>query len=487
MNAPVLWIILPAIIGAALFFFRRWQDVIIFIGALVSLWLAWVAWSVQFGEPITIGKASLRIAETFSILGREFVLSDAERPFVVFLYLVNAVWLAGAYFARPSTVFTSFAMITVSVLTAAISVEPFLYAALLIETLVLISIPMLVPPGQKVRKGALRFLSFQSIGMPFILFTGWMLAGVEATPGNIGLVFRAGILLAAGFAFLLPIFPFHSWIPMVSEESHPYVVAFILFMFSSVVSLFGLSFLERFSWIRETEILFLLLVSIGLVMVVIGGLRAAIEDHLGRVMGYAAVMEIGWSLLAVSLAANKGILIYFWLMIPRAISFVTWAVALSRLRREADGSLKLSLLQGFGHRFPLSVFGLLIAQLSLAGVPLLAGFPARMALWETLAQVYPPVAILSVLGSIGLLGNALRSMLILFDKSVGMEGEEVKGSYFGAWNKVDSSDQEKLSGMVISWSVFAVYIAVILFIGLFPQRFFNMIELLAGMFPQIGG
>lgn len=486
MNAPVLWIILPAIIAFALFFFRSFRDVIVFIGAAVSLWLAWVAWTVQFGEPIIIGKVSLRITETFSVLGREFVLSDAERPFVAFLYLVNAMWLLGAYFSRPSTVFTSFAMITVSLFTAAISVEPFLYAALLIETLVLISIPFLAPPGQKLRHGALRFLAFQTIGMPFILFTGWMLAGVEATPGNIGLVFRAGILIAAGFAFLLPIFPFHSWIPMVAEESHPYVVAFILFMFTSVVSLFGLGFLERFSWLRESEILLLLLISIGLVMVVLGGIRAALEDHLGRTLGYAAVMEIGWSMLAIRLAANNGIMLYFWLMVSRAISFVTWAVALSRLRREADGDIHISTVKGYGHRFPFSVFGLLIAQLSLAGLPLLPGFPVRLVLWQTLAGVYPLVAILSVIGSIGLMINALRAMLILYDKDEKEEQGE-KGSYFGAWNKPNSSDQEKRSGMVLSWSIFTIYLAVILFIGLLPQRLFHMLELLAGMFPQFGG
>ncbi len=486
MNGPVIWIILPAAIGVAMFFFRRWQDVIVFVAAFISLWLAWVAWSVHFGAPITIGKLSLRIAETFTVLGREFVLSDAERPFVAFMYLVNAMWLLGAYFARPSSVFTSFSTVTVALLTAAISVEPFLYAALLIEILVLLSIPMLVPPGQRKRNGALRFLAFQSIGMPFILFTGWMLAGVEATPGNIGLVFRAGILVAAGFAFLLPIFPFHSWIPMLSEESHPYVVAFILFMLTGVVSLFGLGFMERFSWIRDSMTLLLLLRIIGLVMVVIGGWRAAIEDNLGRVMGYAFVMEIGWSLLAISLAANNGIHIYFWLMIPRAVSFVIWAVALSRLRREANLDTQLAAMQGFGHRFPLSVFGLLVAQFSLAGLPLLAGFPARFALWETMARVYPAEAIISVLASIGLLVNALRCMLVFFAPAPQEEVEE-KGSYFGNWNKPDAPAPQLRTGMLLSWSFFAVYMSVIIYIGLFPQRFYHLIDLLAGMFPQIGG
>jgi len=488
VNAPVIWIVLPIFIGVLLFFLRRWQAVSIVVALLMSVWLAWVAWKLTFGESVILGKITLRIAETYSVLGREFILSEAERPFIAFLYMVNVVWLAGAYFARPSSIFASYAMITVALLTAALAVEPFLYAALIIETITLFSIPILAPPGQRSRRGVLRFLAFQTIGMPFILFTGWMLAGVEATPGNVGLVFRAGILMAAGFAFMLAIFPFHSWIPMLSEESHPYVVAFLLFMLQGVVSLFGIGFLERYVWLRESQGLFNLLRVIGVLMVLVGGWWAAIDRHLGRGMGYAVVMETGWSLLAIGLASTTGVLVYFWLMIPRAVSYVLWAVSLSRLRLEAEGSLRLDRVVGHGYRFPLTVVGLLVAQFSLAGLPLLVGFPVRLTLWENLAGNYPSIALASVFGSIGLLVSGLRCMLSLFDtRQILPEKKPVeKGSYFGELKMDMLPIQEQRSRELITRGIFTAYILVILIVGVFPQRFFPMLDQFIGMFPQFG-
>ena len=263
MTAPQLWVILPAILGVVLFFFRRWWNALIVSGLVLSLWLAWAAWLLPFGEAISIGSFSLKISESYFLLGREFQLLEAERPFIAFLYLVNALWIFGAYFSRPPALFVPFALISVALLTAALAVEPFLYAALLIEAIALLSVPLLVQPGQKSRRGVLRFLAFQTFGMPFLLFTGWMLAGVEASPGQIELVVRAGVLLAVGFAFFLAIFPFHSWIPMVAQESHPFVAAYLFFMLPGVVSLFGLGFLDRFIWLRESENLLLLLRMIG--------------------------------------------------------------------------------------------------------------------------------------------------------------------------------------------------------------------------------
>jgi hypothetical protein len=78
MNAPLIWIGLPILIGVALFFLRRLPGVSAVLAVLVSIWLAWVAWKLPFGETISFGKLSLRIIETFSVLGREFILSNAD-------------------------------------------------------------------------------------------------------------------------------------------------------------------------------------------------------------------------------------------------------------------------------------------------------------------------------------------------------------------------------------------------------------------------
>ena len=66
---------------------------------------------------------------------------------------------------------------------ASIAVEPFLFAALFIELAILLAIPMLVNIQQPPARGVIRFLIYQTLAMPFILLSGWLLSGVEASPG----------------------------------------------------------------------------------------------------------------------------------------------------------------------------------------------------------------------------------------------------------------------------------------------------------------
>ena len=326
--------------------------------------------------------------------------------------------------------------------------------------------------------------------MPFILFTGWMLAGVEASPSDIALVIRAGILMAIGFAFLLAIFPFHSWIPMVAEESHPYVAGFLFFMLPGVVSLFGLGFLDRYVWLRESEVLLTFVLAVGMLMVATGGLWAAFETNLGRMMGHAAVMEIGLSLLAIGLGGQVGIMVYFWLFLPRALSFVVWAISLSRLQRGTGRNLDSEALRGFGMRRPRSSIALLVAQFSLAGMPFLAGFPVRLVLWENLAASYPVIAAVAVLGSIGLLAGGLRTLIILFvskeDQEAATSPEPLAEPPEDLGEDLPSVAPEIRSRRILSWVVFAGFMAAFLLIGLFPQRYLPFIRLFSQIFQQLG-
>ena len=77
------------------------------------------------------------------------------------------------------------------------------------------------------------------------------MAGVESNPGDIELLAQAAVLLALGFAFLLAIFPFYTWIPLLMEEASPYAVGFVLWIFPTVALLFMLGFLDRYAWLRD--------------------------------------------------------------------------------------------------------------------------------------------------------------------------------------------------------------------------------------------
>jgi formate hydrogenlyase subunit 3/multisubunit Na+/H+ antiporter MnhD subunit len=479
MSALLVWVLFPGFVAAILFLFRHDRFPTALIGSGVAFLLGWVAWQVPIGEVISLGPIAIKISETMSVLGRDFSFTNLERPLLAFLYLATALWLLGSYFADPGELFVPAALAIVSLLIAALAVEPFLFAALLIEIAVLLSIPLLAPPRKPAGPGLFRYLAFQTFGMPFILFTGWMLAGVGASPGDLELVVLAGALLAMGFAFLLAVFPFHTWIPMLASEVHPYIIGFLFFTLPTVISMFALGFLDRYSWLRESESVYILFRGVGIVMVVVGGLWAAFQNHLGKIFGYAAIMEIGLSLAAIGLGSREGIPLYFALFLPRLISYLVWATALSFIYRISLEDLTFSSVQGLGLQYPYMVVGLLAAQFSLAGIPLFAGFPVRIALWSELAQVSPVLVIGALFGNFALLAGGLRTLMVLMKTD---EKNRIPVDIDVGGNAFPTSESIPMYSILL----FSLASGLLLLVGLLPQWFLPTFTSLSQMFEHLG-
>jgi NADH:ubiquinone oxidoreductase subunit 2 (subunit N) len=398
------------------------------LGILISLLLALFAWTSPIGETISLGPWRIKLVETLTVLGRRFILSPSDAPVLSLIYMGLAFWFGGSIFARTGNLFVPIGLGIASLLTAAIAVEPFLYSALIIELVTIISIPLVSPPEKSVGRGALRYLTFQTLAMPFILFTGWILAGVEVSPADSMLVIHGNILLALGFAFLLAVFPFHTWVPMLAEETHPYVAAFIFYILSLVISLFGIDFLERYAWLRSSPGTQELLRMAGMLMVLVGGLWAAFQRNLGRMLGFAVLVETGLSLLAVSTGLtgerlSNSLSILFVSFLPRGLAFGIWALALAALtgsagdRASLQETLHFRTLQGKGRQFFIATSVLVMAIFSLAGFPLLAGFPVRIALWEALAKESTLASVAALFGCLGLLVGGIRVLAVLITNS----------------------------------------------------------------------
>lgn len=409
MSAALIWIFFPFVTAAGLWLIHKKESLTARIAAGVSLLLAWLAWQLPVGTRIDFGLFHTTIYETFAVFGRQLTITQADTPVLIWVYLIAAGWLFAIPFTGAGRQLAPLGLSITALLVAALTVQPFLYAALILEVAVLLSMPMLAPPGKPVGRGALRYLIMQTLAMPFILFTGWMLTGVEAGQAAVSQAKQAGVLLGLGFAFLLAVFPFYAWIPLISEESHPYVAGFILVMMPMAGLFLGLDFLDNFAWLRDTATLYTSLQITGVVMVLIGGVWAAFQNHLGRMMGYAAIMETGLALLAVSLGAGLGAQVFMLLLLPRAIGLGCLALTLAVIHNKTD-TLLLDNLRGMAYRLPLAASALLLSLLSLSGLPLLAGFPARFALLESLAQQSPPTALWVVLGTLGLVMAGLRTM-----------------------------------------------------------------------------
>jgi len=464
LNAPFLFIILPLFLAGLLLLFQN-QKFNTLAACVFSILLTLVAWLVPMDTILTLGNWSFKLTTTFNVLGRHLILASGDRSLLVLIYGSSTLWFAPSLATRATHRLIPLGLAITALLVAALAVDPFLFAALLIEMAVLISLPLLSTPGQRPGRGLIRFLIFQTLAMPFILFSGWLLAGLEANPGNVGLVQQSAILIGLGFAFLLAVFPFYSWIPMISEESSPYAAGFILWIFSTVTLFFGLGFLDRYAWLRDSPSLGIILISAGILMIVTGGFLVGFERHLGRIMGYAVIMGNGFSLIAISIGFASGLNLFFMLIIPRVISLLIWSFTLTVLKDDHP-SLFMDDLKGLAHSWPYAASGLVLANLSLAGMPLLACYPSLQLIWVSLATRSLPALIWVLIGGLGLFISALRTIL----------GFVTSRDEF-SWGSRETGLQR----------IFLVVgIATLLMLGLFPQWTLLLWSHLPNMFTHLG-
>lgn len=464
MNAPAIWIIAPVFIAISLMPIRN-QRALSLVGGLFTVLLALTAQFVPMEQALRIGAYSLRIESSLNILGRQLLINPQEGPLLSLIYGAAALWFFGAEASKSALRLVPLGLIITALMVASIAVEPFLFAALFIEMAVLLCIPLVTsiykPPG----KGIIRFWIYQTLAVPFILTSGWLLAGVEASPGNLVLATQSAAILGLGFAFLLAIFPLYNWIPMLLDEAPPFAVGFLLWIIPTVTLIFGAGFIDRYAWLRSSPELTAALRFSGLLMLVTGGLWSVFQNHIGRIMAYGSVAETGFSLLALSLDLRLGIPILFLLFPARALGLAVWSFSLTILKKRSI-SMRFSDVRGLLRSAPFAGAGLILASLSTSGFPLLAGFPARLALWDALARVSLGSAIWMGIGMLGLFTASFRTLAVLSmaDEYTGWEvGED--------WLQV----------IMLGLGMIGLFI-----LGLFPQAVQYFLADLPSMFEHLG-
>jgi len=452
LSAPFIWIGIPMIFSLILFFIRANRLITIIIGGGISAFLALLALTFKIESVFPLGPLSLEISSTFSILGRNFVITDSERFIVALMFSMCAFWTSGSRISGTNSFFVPNVLAIITLFMAALSVQPFLYAALIIEIAVLISIPIFFQRGQPVKQGIIRFLVFQTLAVPFILFSGW---GFDSAPSSVdsqAIYFQAGVLLAIGLGLWLAIFPFHTWVPLLARDGHPYSAGFIFSMIPTTILIFFLDFFNTFSWLREQSLLLTISQILGIVMIVLGGLFAAFQRELTRLVGYAVMVEMGFSLLALSLNQVIGWQSYILILIPRIIGIAICTLAIS-IWKNKELNMDIDSFQGEFYKSTYTMVGFLVGWFTFSGLPLLPGFPTKLPILIGLSQISISSIIFVSIGLFGLLVAGFRFLAIIFSTSY--------------------KEYEIESESLLQKIFFSIGVVLLLAMGIFPSVFLN--------------
>ena len=427
MSTPLIWIILPLLIVGLTLLLTNRPLIMKWIGAGSALVLALSGLILPINQAFQFLFWKITISDQLLVFGRRFVLGAADRPVVALLFFLVGFWfLAFEPGVFPvQTVPLGLAGIVLTL--TAFAVEPLFYGALFFAFLTLIYVVLLSPPGSKPTPGVLRFLIFQILGILFILFAAWLASWIDLNSDDQLLLNRSLVILGLGFALLLAVFPFISWIPMVAEKNHPYLVGFVLNCYLSGVFLFASRFITEGGWISQGIGLQPALQFAGIMMLSVGGILGVFSHHLGRLTSALMIAEIGRALLAFSLFMT-GFPIYFAMLIIQTLGLGVWSASLANLGH-STGDLKYESAAGILWNRPVTTSGILIGYFSLAGLPLLAGFPIYWSLGSGLSffPLWIPIAYLAA--SSGLLLGGLR-IFSLVTRKAGADTEPVEGSGF---------------------------------------------------------
>jgi len=465
-NTVIIWIVLPALLGLALVMIQRQTKLSAVLGSLIPFVLTVLAVVFSKGLTLLVLGRYFILVDSLVIFGRTIQITADQLGIIALLYFLCFAWnlLSGLF--KVSHWFNSLSLIITALWVSVQFINPFLYSAVVIELIALVSVPLLSPRGTPARSGVIRFLSMQTLAMPLILISGWMVSGIETSPSAEAIILRGSLLVIAGFSLWAGIFPIHSWLPMLTEESHPWIISFLQTIMQISLAIFFLKFLNQYAWLRNLEEIKLVLKWIGALCIISAGIMVVFQKKLSRILGYLYLSGTGYIVLSMAFQQQGWLDVLSLYLLPCVFAYWSLGYALSLLR-EALGSeqIDFSELSGLIWRYPLISVLLLCSLLNIIGMPLFSLFPSHRIIWSILASESLTIRLLISIGLLGMITMVLRVLGMM------VQPPEV-------------TDQDKKEKPVFIVPVVLIVLLMVLS-GLFPQIFSAPIQSLLISFQNL--
>ena len=219
-------------------------------------------------------------------------------------------------------------------------------------------------------------------------FTGSMrfdeIAAYAATNASPGLIFGL-VFLICGLAFKVSAAPFHMWTPDVYEGAPTPVVS----LFATAPKVAAMVLIARtlegaFAGSHDQWAQVLILIS--LISFAVGAFGGLVQKDLQRLLAYSSIANIGYALLGIAVGTTLGVkamLLFMTLYVIDQFGFFALILSLNRggrpIRRIQD-------FAGLRKDRPVMALALTVLSLSVLGMPPLAGFWGKWAVFGAAAE-----------------------------------------------------------------------------------------------------
>jgi len=272
--------------------------------------------------------------------------------------------------------------------------------------------------------------AFLLFGMALVYFvTGTMdFAGIAGAASKAGagvrwLLWPGMILIITGFGFKLAVAPFHLWTPDVYEGAPAPVTAFVATvskgaMFAVLIRYFYVSHAY------QDEAVWVVFQIIAIASMIGGNVLALLQTNVKRILAYSSIAHLGYLLVAFEAAGASAVqAVTFYLVAYFASLLAAFGVVtvLSRGEHDADS---LEDYRGLFWRRPVLAAVFTVSLLSLAGIPVTAGFIGKFYLVAVgaAASLWALIIILVVTSGIGLF-YYLRIVAVIYEHVPVSEGQ----------------------------------------------------------------
>lgn len=236
------------------------------------------------------------------------------------------------------------------------------------------------------------------------------------------------VLLTIGMLFKIAAVPFHFWAPDVYQGAPALTTATM----STLAKVVAMASLYKLLTAMNVEITYgfqIVIVVISIASMTVGNIMALKQTNVKRMLAFSGISHAGFMLMALlSATTAAGSLLYY----ATAYSLAGIAAFTVLLYVCKDkGNEEISHFNGLGKTNPILAAVLTASLLSMAGIPVFAGFFAKLMLFtQTIQSGYLIVVIAAVINSIISIGYYFKLILAMYTKDATEEKQETPFAFY---------------------------------------------------------